>query len=202
MKWEQDLVYDIRMDDPDFDDRDGVARHKIPWANGTTEVSPCNLASLRSKFLPVVDSCRAILEIGINRNGDGSFTQVFLKNKRVETIYVGLDIDDKTYLNDPSKRVYTIRNDSSYIDVNMIAARNFGVEEFDFIFIDGYHSINQVLRDWEYTRFLSPKGIVGFHDTTAHPGPSRFVKALNREKWNVEVMCPDDFGIGFAWRKV
>ena len=39
--------------------------------------------------------------------------------------------------------------------------------------------INQVLADWEYTNLLADGGIVGFHDTSCHPGPYNFIKALD-----------------------
>jgi len=59
-----------------------------------------------------------------------------------------------------------------------------------------------VLIDWEYTELLSQDGIVGFHDTSAHPGPYWFMKNLNTEKWNVEEnVCPADHGVGFASKK-
>ena len=79
--------------------------------------------------------------------------------------------------------------------------KELGITQFDFIFIDGWHSINAVMTEWEYTRLLSPTGIVGFHDTNYHPGPKEFVDAINQEKWNVAKVCPDDYGISFAWRK-
>ena len=148
------------------------------------------------------DSCKAILEIGICRNKKESFTYVFLDNKKDETIYVGIDLDDKSFLNDPDKNIWTIQGDSSSITEAMEIFKDLGITEFDFIFIDGYHSINQVLIDWEYTRCLSSNGIVGFHDTSAHPGPMNFVAALDRKIWNVEEnLCTLDYGIGFAWKK-
>ena len=201
MKWEEDLVKDIRTGNQEFDDRDAIPNELWGWAGGVTEVSACNLQAMRDKFLPMADRCKSILEIGINRNGEGSFTQIFLKNKRPDCKYFGIDIDDKAYLNDEQNNIYTIRNDSSNYDSNMMIMKLHGVEGFDFIFIDGWHSINQMLRDWEYVRHLSPNGIVGFHDVNHHPGPKNFAAAIDRSKWSVELHCPNDFGIGFAWRK-
>lgn len=200
MKWEEDLVRDIRTGNPEIDDRDSIPQELWGWAWGQKEVSDCNLAALQMYFLPMANDCRSILEIGINRNGEGSFTQIFLKNKPHDCVYIGVDIDDKTYLNDAERNIHTIRNDSSNYTENMRMINALGVYEFDFIFIDGWHSINQVLRDWEYVRHLSSKGIVGLHDTNHHPGPKNFIAALNRQLWQAEQRCPDDFGIGFARR--
>ena len=76
------------------------------------------------------------------------------------------------------------------------------MQQLDFIFIDGWHSINQVYKDWDYTQLLHPKGIVVFHDTSAHPGPALFIRHLNKDKWVVhENLCPKDFGLGYCYRK-
>jgi hypothetical protein len=197
MKWEADLAKDIRTS-TDFDDRDEAVRPVV----GCDEVTDCNRAALLEKFLTVRDTCKAILEIGVCRNEKDSFTHVFLNNKLDETIYVGIDLNDKSFLNNPDKNIWTIQGDSGSVTEAMEIFKDLGVTEFGFIFIDGYHSINQVLTDWEYTQLLSHTGVVGLHDTSAHPGPMHFVAALDKSKWNVEEnLCSLDYGIGFAWKK-
>lgn len=197
MKWHEDLIFDIKVHN-EMDDLDAP----FSLVGSPAEITDCNRYALLERFVRVRDNATAILEIGISRNGADSFTQVFLKNKRPETIYVGIDIDDKSYLNDKTNNIHTIKDSSSNVLSNINFCQSVGVKTFDFIFIDGWHSINQVLIDWEYTRWLSSNGIVGFHDTTGHPGPSRFVRALNRNKWIVEEnCCPNDYGIGFATKR-
>jgi hypothetical protein len=202
MKWEEDLIKDIRTN-TDFDDQDGGIDHPMgyrSWFRG--EFTKENTDMLHDIFMQVKDGCLAILEIGVCRNDQDSSTWTFLKNKNPETIYIGIDTEDKSFINDPENNVYTIRASSSDIDANMEIIKSLGVTEFGFIFIDGWHSINQVLTDWEYTSILSSDGVVGFHDTSVHPGPVAFVQALNRDIWNVEEnLCPEDNGIGFAWKK-
>lgn len=205
MKWEQDLIKDIRTNSSK-DDEDGnrlkivtrETRHVYPH----DEFTECNKNALLSKFLSIRDTCNAILEIGVCRNKEKSSTYVFLNNKLPQTKYVGIDIVDKKFLNDEEKNIYTIKASSSDKENNISKFKSLGIDKFDFIFIDGWHSINQVLRDWEYTELLSDHGIVAFHDTAEHPGPFLFIKNLNTDKWNVETnVCPDDWGIGFAWKK-
>ena len=195
-KWQQDLIRDIR-DFTSNDDNDDMTRRC------SVEVSDCNRQALHNHFIRVRDNCRAILEIGVCRNGENSFTHVFLKNKKQDTIYIGVDLNDKSFLNNKENSIYTIQSDSSNYEYIVNLCKAYGVEQFDFIHIDGWHSINQVLRDWEFTNLLSDRGIVSFHDTAYHYGPNRFVNALNPEKWNViPNACPleDDYGIGFAWK--
>lgn len=200
MKWQQDLTYDIRINN-DLDNQDWPFNSSGSWE----EISPENLNVLRSKFLNIKDACKAILEIGVNRESNKkTFTSIFLENKKPETIYIGIDIDDKSYLNNKENNIYTIKSSSSDYDFCLKMIKSINVYEFDFIFIDGWHSINQVLDDWEYTNLLSRNGIVGFHDTEYHPGPKYFLKALNTDIWKVEhnlIKNPNDWGIGFATRK-
>jgi hypothetical protein len=201
-KWEQDLTNDVRRGDG-FDDRDLPEDGTFEY-DGWAEVSDADREALRVEFLKVRDNCRAILEIGISRNGPDSFTQVFLQNKNPETIYVGIDIDDKTYLNNPELNIHTIQSSSSQYEHCMNIIRSVNVSEFDFIFIDGWHSINQVLADWEYTNILGPEGIVGLHDTAYHPGPKYFLEGLDADKWDIVKNAVDnakDWGIGFVRKK-
>lgn len=202
MKWETDLIKDIRTN-TDYDDVDIWDPHPQGYhKHSPVEVTDCNRHSLLQQFMRVRDGAKAILEIGIGRNAEQSFAYVFFNSKKKDTVYVGLDIDDRSFLNDSEKNIYTLVADSSNYDENLAKFKELGVEKFDFIFIDGWHSINQVLRDWEYTNLLADGGIVGFHDTSCHPGPYNFVNALDPEKWVVEKnMCPNDWGIGFAWKK-
>jgi predicted O-methyltransferase YrrM len=202
MKWETDLLKDIRTH-TDYDDVDVWDPHPQGYhKNSPVEVTDCNRHSLLQQFMRVRDSAKSILEIGIGRNAEQSFAYVFFNSKKKDTVYVGLDIDDRSFLNDSEKNIYTLVADSSDYDGNVSKFKELGVEKFDFIFIDGWHSINQVLRDWEYTNLLADGGIIGFHDTSCHPGPNAFINNLDPEKWVVEKnMCPNDWGIGFAWKK-
>jgi len=200
MKWQQDLVRDIRYHDEELDNHDSIM-DDIEY-DGSIEFTDCNRSSLLEYFLKVRDNCKSILEIGVCRNANDSSTYVFLNNKLDTTTYIGIDLNSKKFLNNDSKKIYTLKANSSDIVRNMEFCNSIGVYEFDFIFIDGWHSVNQVLIDWEYSRYLSKHGIIGFHDTSAHPGPKRFMSAIDRTKWNVEQnTCPMDFGIGFVWQR-
>lgn len=218
MKWQQDLVQDIRFHDerddldgnhgkfPEVPDRAFSVKHPITGIDQT--MSKCNIDAIIEHFSKVKNTCKCILEIGVDCNGtptEMTSTRTLLDNKLPNTVYVGVDIEDKSYLDDVEKNIYTLKTTSSNISEVMKFLNSLGITEIDFLFIDGWHSINQVLTEWEYTAFLSSTGIVGFHDTSIHPGPSMFVKYLNREHWHVvENACAihsNDYGIGFAWHK-
>ena len=193
MKWQQDLTTDIRFND-DRDDSD-LPLMPVDWNTVSTDYG---VDLIKEVFLAARDSCRSILEIGVNQYG---FTQTFMENKLPSTTYGGIDILDNSHLDSKENNIYTIKNSSNNYDENIKLINELGVTEFDFIFIDGWHSINQVLADWEYTNLLSKTGIVGFHDTNYHPGPSLFVRALDTSKWFIENNCPQsDWGVAFGTR--
>ena len=209
-KWQEDLTETLSEFDGEVecivDPKSNIMVQPTGWTDMSgMEFTPNNRDALLERFSKVKNNCHAILEIGVHRpswNGACTSTSVFLSNKLTKTIYVGIDQEDKSQLNDLDNNVYTIRDNSSNFDYNWKRIQELGVTALDFIFIDGDHSINQVKRDWQYTQHLSPTGIVGFHDTTIHPGPKEFVRALDRNKWVVEEnVCLGDWGIGFAWKK-
>lgn len=215
MKWESDLVKDVRSNTNADDLCSGINHFLDLWPSakdeetviniyGGQEVTECDREALKEQFLKVRDNCQAILEIGIGRNGENSFAHVFFKNKKEETKYVGIDIEDRSWLVDYGENIFTIQGNSSSYDENVkIIKDKFQIEKFDFIFIDGLHSLNQVLIDWEYTNLLSDIGIVGLHDTSHHIGPFLFIRNLDNDKWDViENACPQDYGIGFASKRL
>lgn len=198
MKWEDDLIKDIRYGGS-WDDEDFIpGKGSPPGGAPHPEVTQCNIEHLQTSFAQV-HPCKGILEIGVSRLvGGNSTTDVFLSNKTPDAVYLGVDIDDKSSLDAASLNTHTLKCSSSDYDIVVDRLQELGIEEIDYLFIDGWHSINQVLADWEFTRILSPHGIVGFHDTTRHPGPYSFVRNLDPAKWVVDIECPQDNGIAFA----
>jgi cephalosporin hydroxylase len=211
MKWKSDLIEDVRSNTTADDLCCGIDHFLNLWPDAKDEesvintysgqeVTECNREALKQQFLKVKNNCKAILEIGIGRNGKDSFATVFFENKNNDTKYVGVDIEDRSWLVDYGENIFTIQgNSSNYDEIVEIIKDKFEIEKFDFIFIDGLHSLNQVLKDWEYTNLLSDTGIVGLHDTSHHIGPFLFIRNLDKNKWDViENACPQDYGIGFA----
>ena len=198
---QQNGAIDWSRIDPDADCHDYPLMHQIcrniesrgEWTNFTSY----DRYNLLKHFMKVKD-CKSILEIGVENNPNHlTSTSVFLGSKDDNTKYFGVDIEEN---------IFTIQTRSENIDEVMAYLNSKGVTEIDFLFIDGWHSINQVIKEFEYTKWLSPNGIVGFHDTNHHPGPKYFLEqVIDRNVWEV-VECPGDnpmydFGVAFAWRK-
>lgn len=182
-----------------FDDFDGSFNNQKSLF--IQEFSEMNKFYMKKYFNSIKNNCKSILEIGVHRNNRDSSTYIFLDNKKEDTFYFGIDIEDKSFLDNKKKNIFTLKTDSSNIDEIMKFVRSKGVKEFDFIFIDGDHSINQFLKDWRFTEFLSEDGIVALHDTNCHAGPFLFTEHLNTDKWNLEKLCSQsilcDWGISF-----
>lgn len=199
MQWEQDLIKDIRVH-TDHDNQDpprlwpravGYGEEQIP-----VQFSSCNQEKLIESFNNVKNECKCILEIGVHRpltvqEEELSSTECLINNKNEETIYLGVDTEDRSFIDNVEQNIYTIQTSSSNYQAVIKKLEELGQTCINYLFLDGWHSINQILQDWEYTQILAPYGIVGFHDVAFHPGPMRFVQALDRFKWNVELYCFD-----------
>lgn len=120
-----------------------------------------------------------IMEIGICRNGEGSFTHALLNNKPNEIPYLGVDVDDKTHLNDIEKNIYTIQTKSEEQIKIREYMKSIGMEKLSILFIDGWHSVDAVINDWRYADLLSDNSIVFFHDTYSHPGPAIILESID-----------------------
>jgi cephalosporin hydroxylase len=147
-----------------------------------------------------------IMEIGVCRSEYNiTSTSIFIDDKRPQDTYIGIDINDKSFLNNPQKGVYTIQSPSENKDFILgKLADIIGTRTIDVLMIDGLHSINQVYKEWEYyTPLLSPNGVVIFHDTNRHPGPHFILPSIDTEQYDVYKYLADvrDYGIGVAVKK-
>ena len=189
------LKFKPQMDSPYDNDADSERFH----SGAPVEVSDQNftlMESLAKKYCT-----HGVMEIGVSRNGARSFTRAILNNKPDDVPYLGVDLDDKTYLYDDSKKIYTLQENS----FNQESVRNYinyiGMDKISLLFIDGWHSVNAVINDWLYSDLLSDNGIVVFHDTNYHPGPAVFLPAIDTNLFKVEYHFEsNDYGMGVAYR--
>lgn len=167
------------------------------------EATPRNLKKLEEIFLLKKQACRLILEIGVCRNGEGSFTHVFLNHKRDQTTFLGIDIDDKSFLDDPQKNIYTLRTDSTNQSGIRVKIQELGHHHIDVLFIDGWHSVNMVINDWKYADLLADDGMVIMHDTNCHPGPVCVYQAVDKNLFNKKKFFEKDpdWGMAVFYRK-
>jgi hypothetical protein len=200
------LTNDIRLLNQEDNDKDWLNIHPNPFEIvGNKEFSSCNQATLTEEFTKVKDQTKVIVEIGVsrisyNQTYDQTSTSVFLKHKNAETIYLGIDVDDKTSLQGLGRNIFTLQSKSEYYERVKAKLDALKISQIDFLFIDGWHSINQVIDELWYVDFMKSGGVIGFHDTNYHPGPSRIIKNLNPDIFEIVQFCEqrNDWGIGFA----
>ena len=167
------------------------------------EFSPANQEILR-KYLAGTSNLRCIVEIGVQRNPlPESSTGILLAHKPATAVYIGVDIEDKSHLADPARGIFTLQMNSLELSRVVEQMREVGLREIDFLFIDGWHSVNQCVADWGYTELLSPAGTVVLHDTNVHPGPVAVFEAIDDKLFEKTKHCTEDndWGIATAVRR-
>ena len=164
----------------------------------STEISDANKEALDDILRKV--NVKNVIEIGVARNNARSFTTQLLYAKK--GIYCGIDIEDKTFLNDSLNRVYTIRANSHDQSTIRSYLNTIGLKKCSVLFIDGWHSVDTVINDWKYTDLLDDNGVVIFHDTNYHPGPHLIIEAIDRSMYRVVKYCDGgfDWGISAAYK--
>lgn len=143
-----------------------------------------------------------IVEIGVCRNClEDSFTKYFIEIKNNKTYFIGIDLNNKSFLNNKDKLIYTIQGNSKYVEKNMDTIESItGERKIDLIFIDGYHGINSAYNDCGYLKYLSKNGVAMFHDISIHPSGLVF-DALNEKLFKKEkIFLHHEYssGIGIA----
>jgi cephalosporin hydroxylase len=179
-------------------DADGAPYADKFYGNPTNEVSDAELEVLKTITSQFINVPINIMEIGVNRNGGRSFTHVLL-NKHQNSKYLGIDINDKSELNNSSLNIYTLKTDSINQELIRKTINDLGMNNLTILFIDGWHSVNMCLNDWKYSDLVVPGGYILFHDVHMHPGPNVFMDAIDQTKYSVSVPLkdmPGNYGIG------
>jgi hypothetical protein len=167
------------------------------------ETSDANLEAASNILRQMGLKCKCIVEIGVDRNGSRSFTRVFLEQKPSDCIYLGVDIEPKPHIHDPSKRSFFLQTTSHNRAAIVKQLALLGVSHIDCLMIDGWHSVNTAVNDWQLSSMVSSHGVVLLHDTNAHPGPVALFDAVDESQWNkTRLFVDNDMGLAVFSRKV
>ena len=105
-----------RIEDNTKDFIDDFVPLTRPVAN---EMSNMNLNVLLQHLIGLGDTCKFIVEIGVMRDRNKQNTTLqFLKQKVKDCIYLGIDIEDRSYILSLADNVHFLRTDSG--DLNKI----------------------------------------------------------------------------------
>lgn len=166
------------------------------------EVTDCNLEVVRSVVESLGPNLRACMEIGVNRNGERSMSRILIDQRPQNSFYLGVDLDDKSYIDNPAANTWTIQANSHDQEKIRAFIASKGVKKLDLLFIDGWHSVNTCVNDWLYTDMLSDNGVVILHDTNGHPGCVALYEAVNDEMYFKQRYCTEnDHGIAVFRKK-
>ena len=167
------------------------------------EVTDDNLEVVRRVVLELGTNLAAALEIGVNRNGDRSMSRIIMDQRPKGSFYLGVDIEDKSYLDDEAANTWTMRTSSAERAAILDRMRELGVGLLDLIMIDGWHSVNMCVNDWQFTERLTDHGTVLLHDTNWHPGCIALFEAVDENLWIKQRLClADDFGIAIFKKRI
>ena len=119
-----------------------------------------------------------VLEIGVF---EGETSVKMIEALPIGGKYTGIDINDyrKIDFNKAGKGWNFILGESIKVLANMPE------HHFDFIFVDGDHSWENVLPEFkEIERVIKPGGVIAYHDTIHIPDVKKLIEYVNHYKYN------------------
>ena len=170
---------------------------------GQQEISDCNRESVKNAVEHLGDTLRAAMEIGVDRSNERSMSRIIMEGRPKGSFYLGVDLNDKSYLNNAEENTWTLQcNSHDQLRIREFLASK-GVNQLDLLFIDGWHSVNTCVNDWRYTDMIRPGGLVLLHDSNSHPGCAALFDAVDENQYEKIRCCtdPTDFGIAAFKRK-
>jgi len=121
---------------------------------------------------------KAVLEIGVF---EGETSIKMIEALPVGSYYVGIDINDyrKHKLGKPGVAVDFILGES----INVL--KTMPENHFDFIFVDGDHSWENILPEFkEIERVIKPGGVIAYHDSIHLPDVVKLIEYAHHYKYN------------------
>lgn len=106
---------------------------------------------------------------------------------------------------DSNKRFYFLRSNSHSRETQNRVSQILHNDKIDFLFIDGDHSYNGVMQDFEmYKQFVGSSGIIAFHDIAYHPnyGVNMFWNEIKHNYISKEIIASKNqvgYGIGILY---
>lgn len=181
----------------DIDDSTSITR----WQSGLVggDFSLNNKNALKPFFK---ENMKTFVEIGISRDkwADSS-TKFLLDNLREDGRYVGIDIEDRKFVESLDPRAKIILGDSQDVETNLEKI-NLQGNYIDLLLIDGHHSVTYVSKEWDYAKYVRPNGgVIVLHDSNYHPGPWCLTRAVDPNIFDIHKLCPEDYGITVLVRK-
>jgi hypothetical protein len=161
----------------------------IPYAiSPPQEISDLELLLCHSQCLRFSNKAINIMEIGVHRNMERSFTNILTGLKNSKSKYLGVDIEDKSFLDNEKKNIYTLKCSSGEFETVCEFLNSKGMKNLDLLFIDGDHSFPAVSLDWRYASLLNQGGIVLLHDIHVCIGPYLLLELIDPDIFDIHIL--------------
>lgn len=124
---------------------------------------------------------KIVIEIGTaNGNSAIAIGQALQDNKK-GTLYT-IDPNEEELVKIAIKKAKLEKRIEYIIDYSFNAIPRLQLNNADFVFIDGNHSYEKVVTDFNLVKNLvMPGGIIVFHDTIFHDGPKQLIHKLRKQ---------------------
>ena len=173
--------------------------------NVPIEVSPMNLEVIENIVNKYVSPEGLIVEIGVWANPGNpnmSSTEKIFRIKSEKCDYLGIDINERPHIVGKASNINFLKIDSSNTDEIKDYINTKFQKPIDFLYIDGYHSVEQVKKELSLVNLVRKGGVIGFHDISVHAGPNVWMDALNSDMFDIyKYRKDDDWGIGYIVKK-
>lgn len=166
--------------------------------NGRDNSEKC--LSLVYKLSKIINPMGGILEIGCAAYEQGyTFTNKILYGKQEEIKYLGIDLVPKDIKN-WGTNVYTLQANSKDQKRIRDFLKEIDIKTLSLLLIDGNHSVEFALNDWQYVDLLNKEGMIIIHDTNSHPGPLALIESIDKNIFQVFEPFKDikDHGLGIV----
>ena len=185
------------LDPPDTNDAFRILTNQMDHQYPSVNMSPMNLFYIGNYFNTVKENAKLIVEIGVVPNLTvPNSSSYFLYEKPNDCVYLGIDICDRSYVEQIAPNAHFLQVDSKDTGRIVEEINKYG-GQIDFLFIDGLHTIEQVKYELALIPSVRKGGIIGFHDTMIHIGPNVWMKAFDPAKFTIHNYSQfNDWGLG------
>lgn len=122
-----------------------------------------------------------VIEIGTANGNSAIAIGQALEDNGIGKLYA-IDPDEQELVTLAIKKAKLQKRIEYVIDYSFNAIPSLHLNYVDFVFIDGNHSYENVVTDFNLVKnLIRPGGIIVFHDTIFHPGPRRLIQELQKE---------------------
>lgn len=159
-----------------------------------SEIEVCEMVGKIAAMVQAKD----ILEIGVF---EGETSKELINNLPKGSRYWGVDIAD--YRTENVKKIFDNSRAEFILGKSIDVLKNFNTAKFDFVFVDGDHSWENVLPEFKaIERVLKPNGVIVYHDAIHLEAPRKITSYAKFYGYNVIFLnTPENRGLSIISKR-